>query len=172
MGEALGGRLVALRLATEADVPALAAIRRTPAVYAWWRGGEDLEQEVRDDLADDESQTYVIEYEQRVVGAIQWSAETEPDYRHASIDIYLDPSVHRRGLGTDAVRTLARHLLTEGGHHRVTIDPAAANQAAIRSYTKVGFKPVGVMRRYERDVDGGWHDNLLMDLLADDLTED
>ena len=167
----LRGERVELRLATEADVPALAAIRRTPEVYAWWRGGEDLDRELRDDLADDDSQTYVIEYERRVVGAIQWSAETEPDYRHASIDIYLDPSVHGRGLGTDAVRTLARQLLTEGGHHRLTIDPAAANQAAIRSYTKVGFKPVGVMRRYERDSDGGWHDNLLMDLLAEDLTD-
>ena len=28
------------------------------------------------------------------------------------------------------------------------------------------------MRRYERDVDGTWHDNLLMDLLADELIED
>ena len=141
-------------------------------MYAWWRGGEDLDRELRDDLTDDDSQTCAIEYERRVVERDpSGQAETEPDYRHASIDIYLDPSVHGRGLGTDAVRTLARQLLTEGGHHRITIDPAAANQAAIRSYTKVGFKPVGVMRRYERDPDGGWHDNLLMDLLAEDLTD-
>jgi len=171
MGEALDGRLVTLRPATKEDVPSLVAIRRTPEVYAWWRGGEDMEREVRDDLTGDEAQTYAIVYEQRVVGAIQWSAETEPDYRHASIDVYLDPSVHGRGLGTDAVRTLARHLLTGGGHHRFTIDPAAANHAAIRSYEKVGFRPVGVMRRYERGVDGTWHDGLLMDLLAEDLTE-
>jgi aminoglycoside 6'-N-acetyltransferase len=172
MGEALDGRLVTLRPATEADIPELVAIRRTPEVYAWWRGAEDMEREVRDDLNDDESQIYAILYEQRVVGAIQWAAETEPDYRHASIDVYLDPSVHGRGLGTDAVRTLARHLLTDGGHHRITIDPAAANHAAIRSYEKVGFRPVGVMRRYERGVDGTWHDGLLMDLLAEDLTEE
>src|SRR5262245_54902203 len=126
MGEPLDGRLVTLRPATEADVPALAAIRRTPEVYAWWRGGEDLDREVRDDLADGESTTYAVLHDQRVVGAIQFSEETDPDYRHASIDIYLDPSVHGRGLGTDAVRTLARHLLTDGGHHRVTIDPAEA----------------------------------------------
>ena len=30
-----------------------------------------------------------------------------------------------------------------------------------------GFQAVGVMRRYERDVDGtGWHDGLLMELIA------
>jgi aminoglycoside 6'-N-acetyltransferase len=28
---------------------------------------------------------------------------------------------------------------------------------------------VGVMRQYERGVDGRWHDNLLMDMLADEL---
>ena len=33
--------------------------------------------------------------------------------------------------------------------------------------SKVGFKPVGVMRRYERDANGkDWHDGLLMELLA------
>ena len=75
----------------------------------------------------------VIELDGRVVGWIQWSAEEEPDYRHASIDIYVDPAVHGRGVGTDAVRTLARHLFDHHGHHRIEIDPAADNAAAIRS---------------------------------------
>jgi aminoglycoside 6'-N-acetyltransferase len=74
-------------------------------------------------------------------------------------------------LGTDSVRTLARHIIVDHGHHRVVIDPAADNAAAIRCYSKVGFRPVGVMRRYERGPDGSWHDGLLMDLLADELTE-
>jgi aminoglycoside 6'-N-acetyltransferase len=172
MDEALVGRWVTLRPATEIDIPELAAIRRTPEVYARWRGGQDLEREIRDDLEDGDSVVYAVVHEGRVVGSIQWSQESEPDYRHASIDIYLDPSVHGRGLGTDAVRTLVRHLVTSAGHHRITIDPAVDNEAAIRSYAKVGFRPVGVMRRYERDVDGTWHDNLLMDLLAEELTDD
>ena len=59
------------------------------------------------------------------------------------------------------------HLIGERGHHRVTIDPATSNTAAIRAYEKAGFKAVGVMRRYERDIDGeGWHDGLLMDFVA------
>jgi aminoglycoside 6'-N-acetyltransferase len=44
-----------------------------------------------------------------------------------------------------------------------------ANTLAIACYRKVGFRDVGVMRRYERDLDGTWHDNLLMDLLAEEL---
>ena len=79
--------------------------------------------------------------------------------------------MHDRGVGTDAVRTLARHLVVDHGHHRIVIDPAADNAAAIRAYTKVGFRPVGVMRSYERGNDGTWHDALLMDLLADELID-
>lgn len=65
---------------------------------------------------------------------------------------------------------VARHLVHDRGHHRLVIDPAADNEPAIRCYAAVGFRPVGIMRRYERDADGaGWHDGLLMDLLAEEL---
>jgi aminoglycoside 6'-N-acetyltransferase len=166
----LQGALVSLRVAKADDIPALASIRATPEVHRWWRGEGDMAVEVAADLADAEAQTLVVEHDGRVVGAIQWSAETEPDYRHASIDIYLDPTLHGRGLGADAVRTLARHLVTDQGFHRLVIDPAADNAAAIRCYSKVGFRPVGVMRQYERGSDGTWHDGLLMDLLAEELS--
>jgi aminoglycoside 6'-N-acetyltransferase len=49
------------------------------------------------------------------------------------------------------------------------IDPAASNERAIKAYERVGFKPVGVMRSYERGPDGTFHDGLLMDLLAEEL---
>ncbi|WP_137981032.1 GNAT family N-acetyltransferase [Streptomyces violaceusniger] len=166
----LRGARVVLRPTVPSDVPSLAAIRATPEVYARWQGGEDLVAAVREDLADPGAERWTIEDEGAVIGLIQWSAEADPDYRHASIDIYLDPAVHGRGLGTDAVRTLARHLIADHGHHRIVIDPAADNTAAIRCYGKVGFRPVGVMRSYERGPDGTWHDGLLMDLLAEELT--
>lgn len=171
MTATLQGAQVRLRPATEADVPELARIRATPEVLRWWRGGDDMIAAVAGDLAQPDVETFVIEHDGTVVGAIQWEAETEPDYRHASIDLYLDPAVHGRGLGSDAVRTLAHHLIADHSHHRLVIDPAADNTAAIRSYTKVGFRPVGVMRRYELGLDGSWHDGLLMDLLADELIE-
>ena len=165
----LHGAHVRLRPARPEDVPELARIRATPEVLRWWRGGEDLAAAVAEDLAEEGTETFVVEHDGRVAGAIQWHAEDEPDYRHAGIDIYLDPALHGRGLGTDAVRTLARHLIVDRGHHRLVIDPAAGNAAAIRCYSKVGFRAVGVMRRYELGLDGSWHDGLLMDLLADEL---
>ncbi|MFJ6572331.1 GNAT family N-acetyltransferase [Streptomyces sp. NPDC091292] len=165
----LPGALVTLRPATPADIPALAAIRTTPEVFARWQGGDDMQAVVADDLDDPEARMLAIEYDGRVVGAIQWGSEDEPDYRHANIDIYVDPAVHGRGVGTDAVRTLARHLIDDHGYHRLVIDPAADNAPAIECYRKVGFRPVGLMRQYERGPDGTWHDGLLMDLLADEL---
>ena len=165
----LQGAHVTLRPPTEADVPELARIRATEQVQRWWRGGDDMLVAVTEDLAQPDVETFVIEHENRVAGAIQWQAETDPDYLHASIDIYLDPALHRRGLGSDAIRALAHHLIVDLGHHRLVIDPAADNQAAITCYTRVGFKPVGVMRQYELGLDGAWHDGLLMDLLADEL---
>ena len=166
------GTTVRLRAVTDDDVAALAAIRRTPEVHRYWRGGDDLVAAVQEDRAEPDSTAYVIELDGRVAGWIQWQQETEPDYRHASIDIYVDPTVQGRGVGTDAVRTLARHLIVDQGHHRIEIDPAADNAAAIRCYTKVGFRPVGILRSHERGNDGTWHDSLLMDLLADELVAD
>ena len=166
---ALDGSRVRLRPATPADVPVLVRIRETPEVYAHWRGGDDLRAAVEEDFAEDGIHPFVIELAGEVVGWIQWQAEEDPDYRHASIDIYLDPSVHGHGVGPDAVATLAHHLFTDHGHHRIEIDPAAHNEAAIRAYTKVGFRPVGITRRSERGPDGTWHDSLLMDLLPEEL---
>ena len=136
----LHGAQVSLRPATTADIPTLARIRATPGVRRWWRGADDLAAETAGDLANPEVQIFAIEHEGHLVGAIQWGAEEEPDYRHARLDIYLDPSAHGRGLGTDSVRTLARRLVADHGFHRLVIDPAADNAAAIRCYGKVGFQ--------------------------------
>jgi RimJ/RimL family protein N-acetyltransferase len=88
----------------------------------------------------------------------------------------LLPAHHRRVARThatlkDFADPLARHLFDQRGHHRITIDPAAANDQAIRSYAQVGFRPVGIMRQYERGGDGHFHDGLLMDLLRGELAE-
>ena len=112
----------------------------------------------------------VVEVGGQVAGGIQYHEETDPMYRHAGIDIYLGSRFQGQGAGREAVALLARYLFEQRGHHRITIDPAAANAQAIRSYAKVGFRPVGVMRQYERGGDGNFHDGLLMDLLRDELT--
>lgn len=161
----ISGRRVRLRTATTDDVPELAAIRSTPEVYERWGG--NLPDDVVASIDEPGLHHLVVEDEDgRVIGAIQWTEEPHPDYRHASIDMYIDPVVHRRGYGTEALEALVEHLTRVVGHHRITIDPAADNVAAIEMYRNVGFEPVGVMRRYERGSDGIWHDGLLMEYVV------
>ncbi len=171
MATILRGTLVTLRPSTPADIPELARIRTTPEVYDRWGGDKDMDPQISTELGDPDTETLVIEYDGRVVGAIQWSEEADPEYRHAGMDIYVDPAVQGKGIGTDAVRALVRFLIENRGHHRLVIDPAADNHAAIRCYGKVGFRPIGVMRKYERAPDGTWHDGLLMDLLAEEFLD-
>jgi aminoglycoside 6'-N-acetyltransferase len=165
--ESLSGQRVELVPVIKDHVPDLRRILATPEVRRRW-GDEDASPDWPFD--DPSAERFAIVVDGVVRGMVQCSEEPEPAYRHASIDIFVDPAVHGQGLGRDAVRTLCRHLVDARGHHRFVIDPAADNEAAIRCYRAVGFRPVGVLRRYERDLDGGgWHDGLLMDLLAEEL---
>ncbi len=136
----------------------------------WW-GPPRPDVDVVDDWLDGDPGTtvWIIEVDGAVAGSIQAAEEPDPDYRHAGIDLFLATAVQGRGLGTDAIRTVARYLFGTRGHHRLTIDPSAANERAIRAYGRVGFRPVGLMRAYERGSDGIFHDGLLMDLLRDEL---
>ncbi len=163
------GDRVNLRPVRPGDVDRLVEILLEPEVARWW-GRWDVERVRKELLGDPETVVYAIEADGQVIGLIQYYEEKDPEYRHAGIDISLATAWHDRGYGTEALRVLARHLIEDRGHHRLTIDPAAANERAIGVYASLGFKPVGVMREYERGPDGEWRDGLLMDLLADELT--
>ena len=155
----LKGERVVLRPLNDADLARVEEIQRQPSVAARWGEPSGFEGVV----------PFAVELDGEVVGLIQYHEEEDPMYRSAGIDLFLAQEAQGQGLGTDAVRTMARYLVQERGHHRLTIDPAADNLAAIRAYEKVGFRRVGVMRQYERLPGGDWHDGLLMDLLADEL---
>jgi aminoglycoside 6'-N-acetyltransferase len=164
----LQGERITLRPVEEADLDALVAIIQSRGVREWWWEADDTDR-LRDGLPNDGS-AFVIELDGEVAGWLGFDEETDRGYRHASVDISLDTRSQGQGLGPDAIRTVIRWLAEERGHHRFTIDPSARNERAIEAYSRVGFKPVGVMRRYERDADGpGFHDGLLMDLLIEEL---
>jgi aminoglycoside 6'-N-acetyltransferase len=151
-----------LRPLADEDVEPVLAIIRDPSVHEWW--GDTDEEEIRN-----EGLAFVIEVGGELAGWLGFYEETDEQYRHARVDISLDPSHQDRGIGPEAIRTVIDWLRAERGHHRFVIDPAAHNLRAIAAYEKVGFKPVGRMRDYERGPDGTWRDGLLMDLLAREL---
>jgi aminoglycoside 6'-N-acetyltransferase len=165
--EVLTGERVRLRPVRAGDEVLLREIFNDPEVARWWG---DPSKSVADamEVVEGESR-FVIEHDSEPIGFIQCVEETDPMYEHASIDISLRSEWQGKGFGPDAIRTLARFLIDIRGHHRLTIDPAAHNTRAIKAYESVGFKPIGLMRNYERGPDGTWHDGLLMDMLAEEL---
>jgi aminoglycoside 6'-N-acetyltransferase len=143
-----------LRGLRPADREALAALFAEPEVKRWWA----------DDDYDRDS-GWVVEVGGELVGWVQYEEEPYEWYPSVAFDIALTTAVHGRGYGRRALRLAIEHFVAKG-HHRFTIDPDVANERAIRSYAAVGFKPVGVLRSYGRNPDGGWHDGLLMDLIV------
>ena len=113
--------------------------------------------------------TFVITVSNQLIGWIAGWEKLSCDYRHAGIDLFLSTAHQGKGIGPEAIRLVCRFLFEQRGHHRITIDPAADNPRAILAYEKVGFKRIGIMRRYERGADGTYHDGMLMDLLPEDL---
>lgn len=168
MRPTLRGERVTLRPLEEHDKPRLVEILEEPEVARWFGTGT-AEESADEFISDPEVTGFAIETDGNVVGAIGFYEEDTPDYRHAGMDLFLSAGSQGLGFGPEALRLVARHLFEERGHHRLIIDPAASNTRAIKAYESIGFKPVGVMRRYERGADATFHDGLLMDLLADEL---
>ena len=154
----LRGDLVVLKPLRFDDAVRLREIHAEPAVAEWWGS---MDEEFPFD--EPESPRFTIWVDGEIAGMIQYGEEDEPDYRHAWIDVFVATAQHGRGVGTDAVRAVARYLVEERGHHRLTIDPSVDNVAAVRAYEKAGFQRVGVMRYAERSPRGDWRDALSME---------
>jgi len=164
----LEGARVRLRPIEESDIGPLGRMLEDPSVAEWWH--DYNEERLRKDLKDQETNPFAIESEGKLAGFIWFYEENEPEYRHAGIDITVGPEWQNKGIGADALRTLARYLFDVRKHHRIIIDPATTNARAIHVYERVGFKRVGVMRRYERLGEDAFRDGLMMDLLPGELS--
>lgn len=166
---ALVGESVTLREITAADIADVAAILGEPEVSKWW-GPDWTAATVRRDLLEDPgTHCNVIVHEGDIMGFINFAEENDPDCRSASLDVAIGEAWTGKGLAREAMAVLISHLYAARGHHRVTIDPRVTNARAMNCYTSLGFRPVGVMREYERDDAGIWHDALLMELLVRDF---
>ena len=141
----------------------LRALRREPEVARWWDPPPDgwpLE-------ADDDLTKLAVLVDGEVAGYVQFWEEPDPSGRHADVDIFLGAGAQDRGVGTEAMRMVARLLIEERGHHRITLGTSVDNARAIHVYEKVGFRPVGVMRKASLSHrTGEWEDELLMELVV------
>src|ERR1700676_3154535 len=99
---------VTLRPLAVGDEAELLRIHLAPEVICWW--DEPAEGVPWDEP---EATRFTIEVDGSIVGLIQYSEELEPKYRHAEIDLFIDPALHGRGIGSEAVRRVARLLIDE-----------------------------------------------------------
>jgi len=159
----LRGERVTLVPLSEEQAEPLRQIRRHREVADWWGP-------VEDDFPDEEptAERWTVLVDGEVAGMIQCTEENEPDYRNAEIDIFLDAGLRGTGLGPDMIRTLARHLTEDRGHHRLVLGANVHNARAVRCYEKAGFRTVGTMHLAGRDFrTGRYEDELLMEYVVE-----
>lgn len=95
--------------------------------------------------------------------------DATPETALAELDVYLGEERYRgHGYGTDAMRTICRYGFEDMRLHSIRLWVVADNDAAIRTYQKVGFRTDGRARDAFRR-DGRYRDMLLMSLLEGEL---
>ena len=161
---AAAGAALTIRPLGDTDIDELARIIARTQLQRWWGSLDGIEDDLRQD-----GHAFAIDVAGALAGWLGFWEELEPGHKHAGLDIMLAPEFHNRRIGRAALTLAARWLIDDREHHRITVDPAHDNERAIRCYTAAGFRPVGILRQYERDPAGGWRDGLLMDLLASEL---
>lgn len=140
MGVQVRGRLTTLRPADANDVERLVAWHSDPEVSRYWDGETFTRAEMAERLARDDVEAWIVEEKDEPVGFLQVHPE--------GLDMFLVPGARGRGLGPDAARAMAEHLVGERGRARVTVDPYAWNEGAVRAWERAGFVEVS---RHEVD---------------------
>ena len=76
-----------------------------------------------------------------------------------------------KGYGTEAIRVLLDYGFNYMNLHSIKLTVFAFNERALRCYKKCGFKETG-RNRENRFINGKYYDTILMDILAEEFTED
>jgi len=123
------------------DVDMLVAWHADPDVSRFWDDEMFTREQMLERLRRPNVDAFVVEADGNPVGYLQaWWDEEAP--LEGGIDMFLIPEARGRGIGPDATRAVVRHLLDDRGWTRVTVDPYAWNEPAIRAWRKAGFVEV------------------------------
>jgi ribosomal-protein-alanine N-acetyltransferase len=166
-----------LRPPTESDAEAIFAYASNPELprYMSWAAHETVE-ETREwfracvaNIAAGTDLTWLIEHAGAPVGcigldSITWSLRALRQDR-AELGYWLAPSLHGKGLMTEAAAAATGWAFERLGLHKVTVSCFEPNVASRRVIEKVGFRFYG---RQEEDVwrDGTWYAHLRFELTA------
>jgi RimJ/RimL family protein N-acetyltransferase len=156
-----------LRPPTAADAAPLLDILAEPEVSRWWVGY--TADRIREEILDS-GNALVMEIDGDCAGAMFLYPNEDLEYLHVVIHLFLGAHWYGHRYGAEALAIVIAHLATLG-HHRFTLDPNVNNAPAIRSYERLGFRAVGVLREYQLRPDGSHEDGLLMDLVLSDFPD-
>ncbi len=159
-----------IRAATEADVPAIAAIYR-PAVLT---GTASFELEPPDEaemlrrfraIADGGYPYFVAELDGRIAGYAYANAyRTRPAYRFTVEDsVYIAPDMQGKGVGQALLRALIDTCTARGFRLMIAIVGDSAQQASIALHRRQGFTFCGTIHSVGYKFDR-WLDSVIMQL--------
>ncbi|MBO1900762.1 GNAT family N-acetyltransferase [Leucobacter weissii] len=163
----LVGPLVTLRAPEPGDTGPLLAILQEPEVSEWWVGYTP--DRVREDFIDPPTGR-IIEVEGECAGAMMVLRGEDPEYPTTVIHLFIGTRFRGRRIGEEALALAIRGEFA-AGISRVTLDPNANNHGAIRSYERLGFKRIGVLRDYQVRPGGHLEDALFLDLTRSDFPD-
>jgi L-amino acid N-acyltransferase YncA len=157
-----------IRPTTEADLPAITsiyehAVRHGTATFELVP--PDLAEMTRrfNVLMDGGYPYFVAELDGRVVGyAYAGAYRPRPAYRFTvENSIYLDPSVHRRGIGALLLQRLILECEARGFRQIIAVIGDSANVGSIGVHSRTGFKLIGTHPNVGLKF-GRWLDTVMM----------
>lgn len=162
----LTGPLVTLRPPVAADAAPLLEILGEPEVSLWWVGYTP--ERVHDEIIACGDVAQIIEVEGRCAGTLFVYRGADPEYPTTVMHIFIGTEFRGRRIGEEAI-ALATAYEFAAGVTRITLDPNVFNEGAIRSYERLGFRRIGVLRDYQVRPGGALEDALFMDLTRRDF---
>ncbi|MBO1803955.1 GNAT family N-acetyltransferase [Leucobacter ruminantium] len=162
------GPLVVLRAPRADDAAPLLAILEEPEVSLWWVGY--TEERVQREFIESPETVRIIEAAGECAGAMYVLRGEDPEYPTTVIHIFIGTRFRGNRIGEEALALAIREEFA-AGITRVTLDPNIHNEGAIRSYERLGFRRIGVLRDYQVRPGGHLEDALFMDLTRSDFPD-
>lgn len=116
----------------------------------------------------------IVECNKNPIGFVQYYKIIPNEYRETELidmqefhtpygmDIVIgETSYWNKGIGTEIIQTLIKHLFEHLKADIIFIDPQTWNKRAIRCYEKCGFKTIDIIKERELH-DGEYKDSLIM----------
>src|SRR6185437_2810970 len=108
---------------------------------------------------------FVAEVDGQVIGyAYAGPYRPRPAYRFTvENSVYLQPSIHRRGIGLQLMQRLIAECVQRGYRQMIAVIGDSANAGSIGVHTKCGFQMIGTHPNVGRKF-GRWLDTVMMQL--------